>query len=269
MALDRRDDPPAVIESVDRALRVLLLLDALPTLRVVDVAEHLAVAPSTAHRLLATLVLRGFAVSDPVTRSYRKGPVLAGMGRSADPVDVVTVARPYVRALAEQLHETVNLVVLEGAQCRFVEGVSGDRPLRTSVRAGTVLPAHAASGGKVLLAELDPVQLDRLLRVAAPRALTPRTLVDPAALRAQLDQVRAQGWAVNEGESEDGITAVAAPVRDATGTAVAALAVSAPSTRCPQDVVRAMAGAVVRAAGDVGRDLGARRSTDVRHSPGR
>ena len=268
MPLHPTDEPSAVIESVDRALRVLVLLDERPSLRVTDVAEHLAVAPSTAHRLLATLVLRGFAVSDPVTRSYRAGPVLAGLGR-ADPVDLAGVARPHVRALAEQLHETVNLVVLEGAQCRFVEGVSGDRPLRTSVRAGTVLPAHAASGGKVLLAELDPVQLDRLLRVVAPRALTARTLVDPEALRAQLEQVRRQGWAVNEGESEDGITAVAAPVRDAVGAAVAALAVSAPSTRCPEDVVRTMAGAVVAAADAVSHDLSARRSTDLRHSPGR
>jgi DNA-binding IclR family transcriptional regulator len=248
--------PAYGIESVDRAMRVLLLLRTEPVLRVADVSKHLGVAPSTAHRLLATLCYRGFVLADPATHTYRVGPALGRWGATGDG-ELIAVARPHIAALAEHLRETVNLLVLEGTNCRFVHGIGSDRPLRTSVRAGALMPAHAVSGGKVLLAELPAAHVERLFARHPPQRLTAHTIVDTDALRAELHAVRERGYAVNVGESEDGITAVAAPVRDPRGVAVGAIAVSAPSSRTDDAAVTTILDALRRTTAELEAELGA------------
>ncbi|MGH3750003.1 MAG: IclR family transcriptional regulator, partial [Micromonosporaceae bacterium] len=150
-----RDRDPYTIESVDNALRVLLLLRQQPQVRVTDVSDQLGVARSTAHRLLSTLAHHGFVHQDRMTRAYRAGRVFIELGLAAvGDLDVRRKARQHLEALSEKLRETVNLLVLEGAGSRFIDGVEGDRPVRVSLRTGVLLPASSTSGGKVLLAEL-------------------------------------------------------------------------------------------------------------------
>jgi DNA-binding IclR family transcriptional regulator len=196
--------------------------------RVVDVGEELGVARSTAHRLLATLAHRGFVVRDPRDRSYRGGPELLGLGAVGE-VDLRSAASEHVRALSVRLRETVNVMVLEGASCRFLDGITGERPLTTRVRTGAVLPAHIVSGGKALLAELPPREVDALFG-ASLRRVTPHTIVDIAELHEELRRIRECGHAINREESEPGLSAVAEVVRAGT-RAVGAVAVSAPTQR--------------------------------------
>ncbi|MQA87137.1 MAG: helix-turn-helix domain-containing protein [Streptosporangiales bacterium] len=247
--------PDPAIESVDKALQVLLLLRRRGQLRVTEVSDDLGVARSTAHRLLSTLTSRGFLIRDPLTRAYRSGRVLIEIGlASVEGLDIRPQARPYLEALSARLHETVNLVVLEGSSCRFLDGVAGDRTLLTRVRTGTLLPAHTTSGGKVLLAELPPDHVRALYPHGLPK-ITEHTITDRERLRAELDRVREQGYAVNFGESEPGISALAVPVRDRRASAVAALAVSMPSLRMrPADVADLVA-ALRDTAAEIGREL--------------
>ncbi|MGH3327908.1 MAG: IclR family transcriptional regulator [Streptomycetales bacterium] len=243
------------IDSVDKALQVLLLLRSRGQLRVTDVSDHLGVARSTAHRLLSTLALRGFVSRDPFTRTYRNGPVLMDIGlASAAAIDIRPQARPHLEALSAELHETVNLVVLEGSSCRFLDGVAGDRPLLTRVRTGTILPAHATSGGKVLLAELAPHHIRALCRPGLPR-LTEHTIAEGECLQGELRSVRARGYAVNCGESEAGIGAVAVPIRKADGRAVAAVAVSMPAVRMRTATLPDLVAVLRRAARSIGQEL--------------
>ncbi|MGH3343025.1 MAG: IclR family transcriptional regulator [Carbonactinosporaceae bacterium] len=243
------------IDSVDKALQVLLLLRSRGRLRVTEVSDDLGVARSTAHRLLSTLAQRGFVSRDPFTRTYRSGPVLTDIGlASAAAIDIRPQARPHLEALSAELHETVNLVVLEGGSCRFLDGVAGDRPLLTRVRTGTILPAHATSGGKALLAELATDQIRTLCRPGLPR-LTEHTITDGELLLDELRGVRTRGYALNCGESETGIGAVAVPVRDAHGRAVAAVAVSMPAARMRAATLPDLVRALQRAALGIGREL--------------
>lgn len=229
--------PRYPVGSVDHALRLLLLLREEPDLRVTAAARELGIAPSTAHRLLATLEHRGFVAQDRVTRAYRAGPALIELAFSSTrAIDLREVSEPHLRALSESLRETVNLLVLQDASVRFVAGFEADQRVRTHVLTGTLLPAYASSGGKVLLAELPREQLRALyphgLRRFTPHTRTFTQLLDELAL------VLMRGYAVNDQESLLGLSAVAVPLRDRGGNTIAAVAMSAPSERLPLARVR-------------------------------
>lgn len=247
--------PPYAIESVDKALRLILLMRDKGEVRVTDVSDELGVARSTAHRLLMTLVHHGFAVQDTASRSYRAGRALVEIGLAAvGELDVRRKARQHMERLAAELRETANLVVLEGAAVRFIDGVEAAQALRVTSRTGALLPAHATSGGKMLLAELTDSELEALYARGFSR-ITDRTLTDLSALREELADARRLGYAMNRGESEQGVHAVAVCVRDHAGRAVAALAIAVPAPRADHSRLRGFVEPLRRAAEAISRDL--------------
>lgn len=240
---------------MDNALRLLLLLRDRGEVRVTDVSAELGVARSTAHRLLMTLAHHGFVAQDRVSRVYRIGRSLYEIGlTAAGELDIRRKARQHMERLSVQLRETVNLIVLEGSGCRFVDGVEGDRRIRVTSRTGTLLPAHATSGGKLLLAELAPDDVDALYPEGLP-GVTDRTITTLPDLHAELAAIRKQGYAVNRGESEPDLFAVAVCVRDHSQRAVAALAISLPALRANDAHLEALVGPLRSAAEAIGADL--------------
>jgi DNA-binding IclR family transcriptional regulator len=230
-----KNKPPYSIDSVDNALRILQMLRDSGQVRVSDVAAELGIARSTAHRLLAMLVYRDFAVQAE-DRSYRPGPAIAAEPLRGEPAQRLRQAmRPHMEALCDQVAETINLVVRLGTQTRFLHTVESAQVLRVGDRQGTVLPAWKTSGGKALLAELPDVQLTALLRGAAGRPPEGMTAAERRSLVNELRLVRDQGYAENIQESESGVCAIGLCLRDKTGDPVAALSVSAPSVRYTPD----------------------------------
>ena len=233
-----KNKPPYAIESVDNALRILQTLRDSGEVRVSDVAAELGIARSTAHRLLAMLVYRDFAVQAE-DRSYRPGPAIAAEPLRGEPALRLRQAmRPHMEVLCTQVAETINLVVLLGTQTRFLHTVESAQVLRVGDRQGTVLPAWKTSGGKALLAELSDAQLTALLRGANGRPPEGMTAAERRSLVNELRVVRDQGYAENIEESESGVCAVGLCLRDKTGDVVAALSVSAPSVRYTPDRFR-------------------------------
>lgn len=223
--------PAYTIEAVENALRLLLMLRHRTELRVTEVSDQLGVARSTAHRLLTTLAHCGFVRHDTANRVYRPGPVLVELAlASAGHAGIRQVAKRHLERLAATLHETVNLIVLEGSDVRFIDGVESDQPVRVTIRTGSLFPAHSTSGGKVLLAAL-PRDRVRALYPEGPGRVTEHTISDMTRLEAELDAVRRAGYATNMDENEIGLHAVAVPIRDAAGTAVAAVVAAAPAAR--------------------------------------
>ena len=242
-----QNKPAYPVSAADTVLRVLLMLSETGELRVSDAAARLGVARSTAHRMLAMLVLHGFAEKDG-RRIYRPGPTLRQVAGSPGlPPDLVTAAQPTLRRLASSLRETAHLMVLEGNGVRFVDGVEGPQTLRVGPRTGMLLPAHATSGGKTLLAELPDDQLTALYPWGLPRGEN-AALTDLPALRRELAAIRRRGYATNTEESERGVSAVGAIIRDRSGRAVAAIAVAAPSSRTPRGRLRELAPHIIEAA---------------------
>ena len=223
--------PSALIDSVDHAMRLLMLFQDRPELRVTDVAKELGVARSTAHRLLSTLTWRGFVAQDRVSKAYRAGRVLVEIGlTSISELDVRRKAHRHMESLSTALQETVNLIVLEGNGARFIDGVEGNQQVRVSIRTGTLLPAYCSSGGKALIAELSHEEL-LALYPGGLRRVTAQTTVDLDKLETELAEIRHRGYALNIEESAIGLRAVAVPIRDHAGRAIAAVAVSTPANR--------------------------------------
>lgn len=227
------DTPPTYrIESVDKALRLLWLLRDERELTVTRASEHLGVARSTAHRLLAMLQYHGFARQDPTTKAYAPGRGLLEIGLAAvDSLDIRRIARPELGALSREVRETVQLIILEGSRTLVLDAVEADEVVRVSARTGGSMPPHCVSAGKVLLAR-QPVEYVRALLGPDPlEKRTPESISTLAELERELEVVRTQGHATNIEESEPGVFAVSVAIPVPPGVTPAAITVVAPSMR--------------------------------------
>jgi DNA-binding IclR family transcriptional regulator len=247
---------PNTVSSVDNALRLLAVLGERRALRVVEAADALGVARSTAHRLLSSLRAHGFAVQDKANGAYRPGPVLSEVGLAAiGSFDLRRITRPAMEELRDRTQETVSLSVLEGRNVRFIDCVEGTRSVRVGSRTGLVLPAHCTAGGKAQLAALSESEIARRYAKADLTVRTTSSVSSWTDLGAELATIRRDGYAVNLEEGEHGISAVAAALRDMTGAPVAAIAVVIPATRFDSEVADKLAPAVLRCAGAVDEQL--------------
>src|SRR5690606_978446 len=144
------------------------------------------------------------------TRAYLVGTALLEVGLAVvRNIDMREMARPVLEALTEETGETAHLAVLEHDMVRYLDAVASNKALRGTGRTGVMLPAHCTSIGKALLADLDPDELRMRYPSDVLPAETDRSITSFAALTRDLAKVRDRGYAVNTGESEDGMTSVA------------------------------------------------------------
>lgn len=249
--------PQYPIESVDNALKLLLLLGERSELRLTDASRYLGVASSTAHRLLAMLQYRGFIRQDSRTKAYGPGPALTGVAFSIlGRMDIPRLARPILQDLSENLGETIHLGVLEGATVRFLDAIESSKAVRVASRLGKALPAHATSTGKALLAELTLDELHRLYPEEELSQVTNKSISRRSELERQLQRVRRQGYAINREESEEGVASVAVSVPSRAPGLRLALNASAPVGRLPAGKVKNVGAALTEAACRLGDQLG-------------
>ena len=245
----------ARLQTADRALRVLQEFGGQAEgLTVTELATRLGLHRSTASRLVSTMEARGFLERDAVGGPLRLGPEVARIGRIAlAGRELVTVARPVLDGLAAETGETVTLAVPMDGQVMTVAQADGSYFVSSGKWVGVSTPLHCAADGKVLLA-FDGARAS----LADLTRRTKRTIVDREALARELDAVRRRGFAVAEGELEEGLVGVAAPVREA-GACIAALCVSGPEYRLDGKAARGLARRCIARAEELERSLGARR----------
>lgn len=237
--------PQYPIESVDNALRVLLLFGTRDQLRLTDVSEYLGVASSTAHRLLAMLQYRGFVRKNEGTKRYGPGTALTGVAFAVlQRFDFRTTLRPYLERLNSELAETAHLGLLDGATVRFIDAIESPRPVRVASRLGRTMPAHATSTGKAILAQLSADELDRLYPEEELEALTEHTARSRAQLEKELALTRERGYAISIEESESGVASVAVAFPARNTPAHIAFNVSAPTSRMSKADQRRIGGAL-------------------------
>jgi len=257
-----------VVQSVDRALRIVgyLAESEGAELSVTEIGRRLGVHKTTASRLAATLARHGFIQRGPATDHYQLGLGLVHLAASAvADFGPVHVARAALRDLAARTEETITLGVLSGERVVYVDQIMGRRSIVSHSWLGNTTPTHCSASGKVLLAWLDERELKAILPSRLER-LTPETIVSVPELRRHLDEIRARGYGTTIEELEEGLTAVAAPVRQATGRVVAALGLGAPSFRLREEHIPRIARLVREAADTVSRELGYSDRTGVRGS---
>jgi IclR family acetate operon transcriptional repressor len=198
--------PRYPIESVDNALTLLLLFAEHPRVRLTEVSQHLGVASSTAHRLLAMLQYRGYVQQDP-TRAYQAGPVLRRLGVAAlRKPDLSGVARPVLERLHDKLDGATTIGKLEGQHVVYVDQV---RNVKVAPLPAGSIPAHCTSLGKMMLSELEPDELRALYPDERLDQFTVRSISSRTALELDLQRARARGFAVSDEELLPGVTSVA------------------------------------------------------------
>ena len=253
---DPGDSGPGPVQSVDRAAAILEILARDGEAGVTEVARELGVHKSTASRLFAALDRRELVAQDAARGKFRLGVgILRLAGAAGRGLDVVQESRPVCQALAKAVGETVNLAILSGRDALYLDQVAGPAALSPHNWAGQRIPLHATSDGKVLLAYLPAAEVTDHL-VPPLEHFTGHTITTSAEFPQVLAEVRRAGYATAVDELEEGLTAIAAPVRNAEGQVIASISASGPSFRIPADRIGALADSVRCAAAEVSCRLG-------------
>lgn len=221
------------VQIVHRIARVLRAFGNQGLLGITDLASATGLPKSTTHRLVTALVDEGLLVQDEDSHKYALSLRVTALGASILSSHAVRkVARPILMELRDQTRESVHLAVLEGMEAVIIDTEDSYFFVRAVNVPGQHLPAHAVSTGKVLLAYQWEVRLREILNHTTLARYTDNTITDPRLLFEELRNVRARGYAISQGELEEGIDAVAAPIFDHLGTVVASVSIGGPSERC-------------------------------------
>lgn len=241
------------VRAVARALDILDLLHATQGgASLAEVARATRLPRSSAFRYLATLQARGYVERDGAEGRYRLGLALPGL-RARHLEALAARARPYLEELRDRFHETINLAVLDGGRVAYLEIVESPLAMRFAARRGDRDPLHSTALGKVLAAQLGDDQVRRILAAEGMPQLTSRTITDPDGFLQEIEEVRSRGFAIDNGENEEGGRCVGVPV---VGSRVpAAISLSAPAMRFSLERAEEVARELRRAATRLAAEL--------------
>ena len=220
-------------------------------MRLQDIANQCGMPPSTALRMLNTLLVHGYVLQDPITQQYALSLRFSRLGVLVrQQTDLLQLARPFLRELADRCRDTVCLIAPDGDDALCVETAPGpDGLLLVHQQVGARVPLHTSAAGKLLL--LNFSNLDR----RGQTAVTPRTITGREALLEELERTRARGYGLEYEERELGARTVSAPVRDFTGQIAAGLSMSAPTARMSARRVEDLVPLLLETAGRLSRIL--------------
>jgi IclR family acetate operon transcriptional repressor len=245
-----------IVKPVDKALQVLTFLaEAGRELSLKEICTRTGLPKTTAFRYLYTLNAHGYVTHNGDSDLYRLGPRSWQLGQSAGQyAQLLEVALPLMQELRNRFDETVNLGVLNQTNIVYLGMVESRRALRMQARIGSHDPAYSTSLGKAILAFLPAEQWQAHL----PARMTPRTdrtLTARTALRQDLEITRQRGYALDQGENEEGACCIGAPIFDRLGRAIAAVSLSAPASRLSPDHIEEVAGVVMQTAQLIAKEL--------------
>jgi DNA-binding IclR family transcriptional regulator len=229
--------------------------DERSVLGVTELSRIHGLQKSTVSRLLSTLERAGMVARDPDSGRYTLGLALVGLGVSVRR-DLRQVAQALLAELCEQTQETVHIAVLDGDEVINIEAVHPEsRQVRHAGWVGRRAPVHCSSTGKVLLAYRPQEDIERVIARGLPR-VGPATITDADALRAELEAIRRRGLALAVEEFEEGLAALAAPIRDHAGRVIACVSVAGPSFRLVPAALNRFGALTIATADEISRRLG-------------
>jgi IclR family acetate operon transcriptional repressor len=245
------------VQSVDRTLDVL---ESLASRRgatgISELSQLVGLHVSTVHRLLATLVDRGYVRQDPDSSRYHLGSRIFTLASAADVhLDLRLVARPYLERMMRNSGETANLVTATESEVVYLDQVASLHLVKMFTAPGMRAPLYCTGTGKVILAFRPPEFREPVLS-APMRRYTSRTLVTRAALEAELASIRKNGYCLDNEEMEEGVRCLAVPIFDRRNDCIGAMSVSGPTTRMTLERVEKLSVTARAIAGELSRQLG-------------
>jgi DNA-binding IclR family transcriptional regulator len=249
---------PAV-KPVHNAVRILEALGREPDLGVTRISRLLGLPKSSVHDILATLHDNGLVEKDRDRNSYSLGLKLFELGNMArSNLELRRIATPILRALNGEIDETVHLTILDGWEVLYVECFESAKRLRTYSVIGVRAPLHCTAVGKAILAFFSREKLEEMIKAMGLPRFTDSTITSRSALERELDLVRRRGYAVDDGEHEEGVRCIGAPIRNHESEVVASISVSGPSQRMTPDRDEPLGSLLVNKTGEISRRLGYR-----------
>lgn len=249
------------VQSVERIFALIEALAAHPAgTGLQQLAQETGLAKSTVHRLLASLVGLGYAVQDRQTGRYRLTLKMFELSSGiVNSLDIMGVAKLHLERLAQRTGEAVHLVIRDGRDIVYIYKTESG-PMRMSSRVGLRSPLYCTGVGKAILAALPDNEVNEIWRHSSPQKLTGHTITDLPSLRAQLAEVRACGYAIDDEENELGIRCVAVAVPGPGGRPECAFSISGLAPYMSDDRIRRVAALALETRDDILRDLGLRQS---------
>ncbi len=246
-----------MINSLSRGLKILhLLAEENRPLGVTDIADRLAVDPSTSYRLLATLEKHQFIRQEP-SKKYTLGfGVVSIASALLRQIDVAAIAAPYLRDLMIGTGESAHVAVADGNRAAVVAQASAPGMLRVDTPLGSHEPLYCTAVGKALLAETEPLRIRTLMGTGPLARYSPNTITNLEMLMTELQRTRDRGYAFDDEELHPGVRCIAAAVRDHSGKIVAAVGISAPASRLARERTVTLVPSVQRTANELSAELG-------------
>ncbi|MGO8905563.1 MAG: IclR family transcriptional regulator [Solirubrobacteraceae bacterium] len=268
----RRLHEPRYSQSLERGLAILgCFTPERPVLGIAEIADELGISRSTTHRYVITLFALGYLEQD-ASRRYRLGLGVTDLGMSVlNATGLREHAHPHLDELRRETSYTVGIAVLNRAEIVYVDRAPSFRPEQDEIDlgldTGSRLPAYCTAMGKVLLANLPEREQSELLASMKLTQRGPNTITSKNALRVELEQIREEGFAVNDQELAEGLHAIAVPVRTVSGKVAAALGLSAHTSAISlEELVDALGPHLVSTADRISARLGYRRANELTRS---
>ncbi len=260
--MGKRKKSSYIIQSVTNALDLLEEFRGEETeLGVTELSKRLGLHKNNVFRLLATLESRGYMEQNKVTGNYRLGLKVLELGQVfIKHMGLLKMARPILEELVEKCNETAYLGVIRDNRVVYVDVVEATRPVRVVSRVGVGLPVYCSAVGKAQISFESADEVDAILADAKLEKYTEHTITELGALRAQLEEIRERGYAIDDEEFDEGIRCVGVPVRDYTRRVVAGVSISGPAYRFTDE---RLAQELVPLAVEAGNRLSARLGFEV------
>lgn len=258
-----KESSAGTLQALDRAIGVLTAVAQYERATLSDLARDTDIPTATTHRILTTLQNHGFVTFDKERQEWSVGIEAYRTGASfLKRNSVIEIGRPVMRRLMQESGETANLAVPDGAEVVFVGQVETQNPIRAFFPPGTRTSMHASGTGKAILAALNEIALDKLLKATEFTEFTPSTHTSRESLLSDLSAIRGRRWSHDREERFAGMSCIGAAIFNEQGDPCAGISVSGPTARFEGPRVDELGQLVANAASEITRLSGGKEASD-------
>ena len=247
-----------LVQSVDRTLTILeVLSDCNDGLGITEISSLVNLHKSTVHRLLSTLIYKGYVVQDEESSKYKITFKLFELGsKKVHKLDLLEISRPYTKMLMESVNEVVHLIIREETDIVYIDKVEANNTISMASRIGKRNPMYCTATGKAILAYLPEEEIREVWNKSKIVKLTKKTNTDFILFKKELQEVKKNGYAIDDEENEIGVKCVGAPIFDMNGDVVAAISVTGPVTRITDDKIDFISNEVMQCTNLISKEMG-------------
>jgi IclR family transcriptional regulator, KDG regulon repressor len=227
------------VQSLERALTILNKLSEYPDgIQITRLSEQVGLTKSTIHRLLATLSSMNYVVKDEETDKYKLGLQVLFLSRNLlNNSDIVTVSKPFLEKLSQEVNETVHLCIEDRGEVVYIDKIESTQTIRMYSRIGSRAPMYCTGVGKILLSGKNKDEFNELISNINFIPKTPSTITSKEEFIEEIEKVKSQGYALDNAENEVVLRCIAAPIFDHKGKIIASFSISGPSNRVTMDLI--------------------------------